>query len=212
MANTKAMMSIQERIAQQITQQNIRMPVNTGPNRIKLAGCVFTLPDGSSNEGPLDAIILDFTFVNSFFEGVYNANTPAPPVCSARNRNANEMVPMVSSSKPQNETCEGCAQNEYPPQGGGKPCKNGITVALVAADLGPDAPIMTLDVSPTGIKGFLKYIEGLAHKGNAPLQVITKISFDDKVTYPKLVFGDPTPHVKLEEAFACLDRAKIALD
>jgi len=207
LSETKQLVSIQERLKQQFAAQNDRMPVTSGSSRVKLAGKLFTLPDGTTSEGPIKAIILDFTFANSFFEGNYNSNKPVPPVCQSRNRNANEMVPAEGVEKPQAAACADCDQNVYP-DSGGKPCKNTISIAIVAGDVTDKSSLLTIDVSPTGLTGFNKYIKELSASGLLPIQVVTEISFDPTQSYPKLVFGNPKEHDKLEIAFGHQEKAQ----
>jgi len=207
MAN-QALLDIQAQLKKELAKKSETMPASSGGDKVKLAGKVFSLPDGTSSEGPMSVIILDERYVNTFYLGNYNANNPVPPECSAHSDNANDMKPSTSSSDPQNETCEGCPQNEYPDSGGGKPCKNGIRLAIIPADATADSSILMVDISPTGLKGYVAYMKALKAQGVLPIQVLTDLSFDPKTSYPKLVFGNPRPHDLLETAWAHREKAQ----
>jgi hypothetical protein len=104
---------------------------------------------------------------------------------------------MTDAKDKQSESCEGCPQNEWPDAGGGKPCKNGVRVALIAENATKNSSIMTIDVSPTSIKSFVDHVKKLQGVDKLPVQVTTDISFDPKQTYPRLIFSNPTPHDNL---------------
>lgn len=203
-----ALLDIQTQLKKELAKKSETMPASSGGDKIKLAGKVFSLPDGTSSEGPMNVIILDERYVNTFYMGNYNANNPVPPECSAHGDNANELKPSKGVSDPQHATCEGCPQNEYPEGGGGKPCKNGIRLAVIPAEATADSSILVLDVSPTGIKGYVAYMKALKAQGVLPVQVTTELTFDPKVSYPKLIFSNPKPHEILETAWAHREAAQ----
>jgi hypothetical protein len=207
MAN-QALLDIQAMLRKELERKSETMPAISGGDRVKLAGKVFSLPDGTSSEGPLGVIILDERYVNTYYAGKYNSNNPVAPECSAQSDNANEMKPSTASSDPQHESCDGCPQNEYPDSGGGKPCKNGIRLAIIPADATADSSILMVDISPTGLKGYVTYMKALKAQGVLPIQVLTDLSFDPQASYPKLVFGNPRPHNLLEIAWPLREKAQ----
>jgi len=59
-------------------------------------------------------------------------------------------------------------------------------LAVMAPDATKDDDtIFTLDLPPTAIKGWDKYVSNLADKGRVPRQVITKFTMDSTVNYSK---------------------------
>ena len=158
MAN-QALLDIQAMLRKELERKSETMPAISGGDRVKLAGKVFSLPDGTSSEGPLGVIILDERYVNTY-------------------------------------------------SGGGKPCKNGIRLAIIPADATADSSILMVDISPTGLKGYVTYMKALKAQGVLPIQVLTDLSFDPQASYPKLVFGNPRPHNLLEIAWPLREKAQ----
>tara|TARA_R110002167_G_scaffold60282_2_gene170417 strand:+ start:16007 stop:16702 length:696 start_codon:yes stop_codon:yes gene_type:complete len=170
----------------------------------------FTLPDGSASDGPLTCVIVDWISFNKYYSGAYNANALTAPDCWALNKNVQELGPSKSSPKPQNETCEGCPRNEWGSAiggGKGKACKNTrrllvISVAELAAN-GPDAQAYTIDVSPTGLKHFDKYITSLNNRDAHPASMITDITFEPNESFPSLRFKAVEASTYIEAAWHC---------
>ena len=54
---------------------------------------------------------------------------------------------------------------------------------------GEDAPVYILDVSPSGIRFYDKYIDRLIGMEKHPIQVVTDISFDQQESFPSLRFA-----------------------
>jgi hypothetical protein len=175
-------------------------------NTISTKGKIFTMPNGQSAQGPLDVIILDYTNFNSYFKGAYNANAIAPPACYAIGKIIDDMKPGANAAEPQHTNCLECPRNQWKsaPNGGkGKACKNTVRLAVIPVNASKDDRPMTLSVSPTSLESFDIHIKKVAREFNAPpIRVITKISFDPNVAYPKLVFSDPVLHGNMEVAMA----------
>lgn len=149
----------------------------------------FELPDGRKSDGPLDLIILDFVSFNAFYEGRYDPNNITPPLCFSLGTVVQQMVPSENSTEPQCTTCAACPMNQFGSEGSGKACKNKRRLAVIPADFDEDTPIYTLDVSPTGLKSFDKYVSSLASvQRKVPAQLITEVAFDPARDYPSLTF------------------------
>lgn len=152
----------------------------------------FVLPNGEITEGPIDLVILDFVSMNTYYDGVYDPNNPAPPICFAIGDNPDALIPSVNALEVQAETCAVCPMNKYESaaRGRGKACKNMRVMAVMAADAAVDDPIWLLRVSPTGLKAYDGYVRNLAQRNNmAAIQVVTKVGFDPKEDYPSLRFA-----------------------
>lgn len=178
-------------------------------NKISTKGKLFTLPDGKSSPGPLNVVILDFTAVNSFYEGVYNPNNKAPPACFAVGTDLNEMKPSSNAPRPQGADCTTCPKAQWgsAPTGKGKACKNTRRLLVAAPNLDKNTQPMTLYVSPTGLKQWDSYVRRLAIEHMArPIDVVTTISFDPQQTYPTLQFefGELNGKVAESEALRAL--------
>lgn len=200
--------SVQDQLKKELTTLKDRVEP-PGGFLINLKGKVFTLPDGSSNAGPLECVILDWCTANTYFEGIYNPKDIKPPVCFAFSPTPADAKPSKNSPKPQAEQCFGCPQNEWEsdPKGGkGKACKNTRRLLITIADAVEDTPLWVVPVSPTGLKHFDKYVNTLADLGTHPIEVVTAISFDQNETYPSLRFKPLNKHDNLNVLWQMKER------
>jgi hypothetical protein len=191
MAGT-ALAEIQKELA--LEAANIAQQISsTGGNKIKTKDKIFTLPDGSTNPGPMDVVIVDFVSRNNFYEGRWDPNNPAGPICYAIGKNVKEMRPSPNAPEPQAEDCTSCPMNQFGSDGNGKACKNTRLMAVLPPDSAdPQDELMTLEASPTALKNFDAYVSTVAAMhGVPPVGVITAIAFHPEKTYPTLIFGNP---------------------
>lgn len=173
----------------------------------------FIFPDGTSLK-EMDAVILDFAFVNSFYKERYNPKKPAKPVCRAANFSEFELVPDENAPEPQAESCAECPNNQFGSDGAGKACKNEIHLALIPVDATEMTAPMLLRLPPTSLTPFKRYVRTMTSLTSTPLYgVITHFSFDPDVTYGKIICSNPNMQrnpnleiasMKLAEAAAML--------
>ena len=172
----------------------------------------FMLPDGTKTPGPLDLVIVDFAARNEFYEGAFDPKAIAPPVCFAIGSNPLKLIPSDNSPVRQADDCTSCPMAAWGSDGAGKACKNTRVLAVLPPDADADTPMWLLKVSPTALKGFDGFVNSVARTFQMPpVGVVTKVAFDDNVTYAKLVFSDPTPNENLAEHFARQEEAKALL-
>lgn len=183
--------SVQEQIAAQLLAQK-GSTGEFGSVKIKTKGKKFETPDGVVTTDPMDLIIVDFVSVNALYEGTYDPNDIQPPVCYAVHKLISEMAPADTSPEKQCDTCAACPNNQFGSAGAGKACKNGRKLAVLPADFTDESPMWILDVSPTALKYFDKYVSSLARNGILASMVSTVVSFSD-ADYPQLQFGEPQP-------------------
>lgn len=200
-----ALVNIQEQLRKELAALGGQVEAPSS-NKIGTKGKVFTLPTGQASPGPIQAIILDFVTINMSFKGAYNPNVRSPPSCWAIGRNIKELAPSANVKTPESDLCETCARNAWGSgqNGSGKACKNQRRLLVIAPDFKPGDEPMTLYVSPTGLKGFNKYLtrDLAGDNGVLPIQVVTEIGFDPNQAYPTLTFKYAGKHGKLEEAMA----------
>lgn len=159
---------------------------------------VFTLPDGRAHKGPMSVVIIDYINKNLLYDRPWREGERIPPVCFAIGKEIAALRPSPNAPDPQNDECSGCPMNEFGTAGNGKACKNTAVLAVAAAD-GKSKEIMLLSVSPTGLTNWNKFVSGVKAQFNAtPLKVVTEISFDENVDYPKLTFDVVAPNDNLE--------------
>jgi hypothetical protein len=197
---SKEIQSIQDELRKELETLKERVDPPSG-FKISTKGKVFTLPDGSSSDGPMQCVILDWVTANVWFEGLYNPKDIKPPACFAVGRVVSELGPSENSPKKQHATCKGCPQNEWGshPQGGkGKACKNTRRVLIIPVDADENTQPWVIDVSPTGLKHFDKYVNTLSDNGKHPIEVVTEIAFEPSEAYPSLRFKPVDTHSKVE--------------
>jgi hypothetical protein len=197
----KDVLNVQEQLRKELDTLKTRVEPPSG-FMISTKGKVFSLPDGSTGDGPLSVVILDWLAVNTYFEGAYNPKDVQPPSCFAYGREIVAMVPSDGAPKKQDDGkgCKKCKQNEWnsdPKGGAGKACKNTRRLLVVPADATDEAQGWVISVSPTALKHFDKYVNTLADVSTHPIEVVTEISFEESEPYPSLRFKVVDKHDNL---------------
>jgi hypothetical protein len=170
----------------------------------------FQFPKSDELVDEFDAVIVNFAFRNNYYLGRYNPKEVVPPACFAISENSRDLVPSVNSPKIQADDCASCQQNQFgsSPTGGGKACKNTVVIGVVPADDQENHPIMVVNVSPTSLTAFNKYVNHVMDKTKLTVQtVVTKFYFDPKSDYPSIRFEMVAPNTKIMETFARKDEA-----
>jgi hypothetical protein len=183
----KAVVSVQERIAQRLADVNKSTPT-AGTKRISVKGSKFKLPNGTKSDGPLNCIIVDYTNNNAWYESDYEEGTVTPPDCFAVGKIISDMAPHASVEKPVSKTCADCPKNEFGSRGRGKACDNSVLIALLPEGFDDEAEVLTLKVAPKGLKDWGQYVRTLQAQAIDPIQVVTSISFVEGVSFPQLKF------------------------
>lgn len=170
----------------------------------------FELPDGSKHE-IIEVVIVDYISFNAMYQGTYDPKNPQPPVCAAKAKKIIDLVPFDQSPERQADNCETCPMNEFGSSGNGKMCKNQRSLAILPANFADeeDPQLTVLNVSPTAIKRFDKYIQAIGTKGKVPLQLVTEIGFDPGVSYASLTFK-PVEELSNEEVSLALTKVQEA--
>lgn len=124
----------------------------------------------------------------AFFEGAWNPDADAEaPICSSDDG----VVPRADADKPQCNTCAACPQNQFGskinPQTGkqGKACMDKKSIAIVTPGA-EGGEMLRLQIPAASLKDFGMYLRSLP---NVPYYgVVTEITFDTTVSFPKLLF------------------------
>lgn len=184
-----------------------------GGNKIKTKDKIFSFPDGTTDPGPIDVVIVDFVSRNNMYEGRYDPKSPSPPLCFAIGKNIKEMKPSPNAPQPQATDCHSCQMNQFGSDGDGKACKNSRLLAVLPPDsVDPADELMLLEASPTALKNYDAYVSTIAAMhGVPPVGVITSVAFHPEKTYPSLVFGSPRPNPNVSEHFARRPEAEMML-
>lgn len=182
---------VTQNMAQELEDLRARLTAPTG-NRIKVENKQFKLPSGDVLDR-LDIVIVDFVYMNKYYEGAYDSNNIVPPNCFAINALPNELSPSPNSPDIQSQTgCASCAMNQFGTNGKGKACQNRILIACLPADATTETAISVLDISPTAIKPFSAYVSAVARSlQRPPYGVVTSVKCNPSVKWDVPMFSDP---------------------
>lgn len=203
-SESTALVNYEEQLRQELAQLSGQVEAPSS-NKISTKGKLFTLSDGKSSPGPINAIILDWISANAFYEGVYNPNLKKPPICFAQGKELKLLAPGANAPKKQGVECATCPKNQWKSgaNNSGKACKNQRKLLIIGGPTADNTLIdyaQTLFVSPTGTKFWDAYVTELKKEyGKLPMQVVTEISFDPNQTYPMLKFRFVEHHGHLEQ-------------
>jgi len=166
----------------------------------------------------LDCIVIASTHTNLYYEGVYDPDDLANPVCYAYSDSGENMVPHPSSSKPQADSCETCPHNKWGSAinngkpGRGKRCKQGRSLALIPASTQSEevatAELAVMKLPVTSVANWSNYVNKIATLfSRPPLGIITSIgTVPDEKSQFKVVFNQVSP-VPNEMLKPLIDRA-----
>lgn len=164
---------------------------------IRLKGKKFRFPSDTDKDpgyDELDVVIVDFVYYNAYYETAFRDDTPASPVCFALSPEPTGMIPSPNCPDKQCDACTGCEMNEFGPNNEAKPCQNRVLIAVLPRDANEDTPFNIISISPTSNKkkdptGFQNYIKSVASSlRRPPYGVVTNLTFDPQVAYPKVMF------------------------
>lgn len=185
---------------------------------ISLRGGRFSFNGNQLKDDHMDVVVLDHVAENAYYEGRFDPDAPASPVCFAFGTDEKTMAPHPDAPKPQHPTCQGCPQNQFgsADTGKGKACKNQRKLALIHADqLGDvaNAEVAFMRLPPTSVKPWAAYVQTLAATTNRPpYAMVTTVSIGpDPKTQFKLSFRPEQP-LDMDRLFTALKakRAEVA--
>jgi len=213
MSKANLPINYQEELLKEAQEISKRIAAPSG-DRIKVDSHGFTLPDGTSGE-EMHVVVVDFLSSNVYFDRPYNKDNPSPPACFAIGREPTTLVPSENSPVRQADACAGCPLNQFGTAltGKGKACKNTRLLAVMplkaVTEAQEDAPIYILQVPPTSLKVFDKYVSSLAARFKmSPVGVATKITPNKALDYAAPLFDVVRPLQDEEIAFAMSRRSE----
>lgn len=189
--------SWEKELAKKATKERAREKASSGgTQQLSIKGRRFTY--GGENLGrELRGIIVDFTYLKSWYAKEYKEGKGDVPDCFAISTDGEDMVPHDNSADTQAKTCEKCPHNEW---GSGKTARSKacsdrrrlgiihIDDAGTAEDVS-EANVVPLTMPPTSLRNWSKYVKELSDSVGRPVwSVVTKITFDQDSDWPKLVF------------------------
>lgn len=171
--------------------QHVNEFVEASAPRISIKGKQFRIDDTVLGEKLL-CVILRALRINRFYEGKFDVKNPVPSCFSFGGE-----IPEQHCKNKQSESCADCYQNQWGslPEGG-KACSNNVRLCIASvSDLNQ---LSLIEVPPSSLRNYNAYIRKLAGYnkcGNIvlpaapPYAVVTEISFDETVDFPKLKFA-----------------------
>ncbi|RKY42305.1 MAG: hypothetical protein DRP85_03200 [Candidatus Makaraimicrobium thalassicum] len=192
---------IREALGEKDVTQTGEMDTGTGGvPRISLKKSRFTTKEGEEevkHGDELNVIIVGITpenhFSKTYFAGSYTPGATDAPDCQS----SNGTHPDVFVDNPISENCRTCPMNAWGSAksmsgGKAKACKDSKRVYVVLeSDLEKDSPtVYLLSITVNSLKTFGAYGKSLFKAGiPSPSVVITKLSFDEEASVPKLEFA-----------------------
>lgn len=183
-AETKAIVSWQDELAAD-AKAIAATEKPSGGNFVSFKGGKITYKGQEIPGGAVDVIVLDHIMENHLFDGDFDPNRPASPICYAFGREDSEMHSHEDSANPQDKAagcagCTGCPANEWGSgRGKGKACKNVRRLAcIMAEDLGDlaAAEVFYMKIPVTSVKAWGGYVNALnAQLGRPPYAAITRV-------------------------------------
>lgn len=161
----------------QYAARTIKMEENVSVgNRISFKGGIISYKGVPLKNNELYCIVAAALIENAYYPGKYNPDAPTAPICFAFSEDGEDMAPHDKAHEKQNDTCEGCPQNDWgsADTGRGKACKNVRRLALLPlqwpfkeADV-EEVDIATATIPVTSVKAWSLYSRDLAQKSNLP--------------------------------------------
>lgn len=145
----------------------------------------------------INVIVLDFVHAKRYYgDHEFDEDDVQPPLCAAVSLDGKDMKPFDNAPEVQAETCAGCWANQFGSSSRrpkAKACKAGRRLVVIAAGeeyyLDEDPDLVRLRLPVMSVKPWDNYVSKLkATTGKPCFGVITELSFDRSVDYPKLNF------------------------
>jgi len=160
---------------------------------ISLRGKVFKMDDVKLGT-ELSCVILATVMEHAWYDRPYDPKSEEvfPPACFAMGASSADLVPDETSPAKQADSCSGCEKNEFgsSSNGKGKACRNGRRLLIASMSNGKVnlKDLAIINISPTALKGFSRYIKSIATLKQVPIWAVqTKLSFEEDSAYPKVL-------------------------
>jgi len=187
---------------------------------ISTKGAKFSL-GGAVLGREIDCCILGWNFEKSWYDSAFVDGEASAPACFAISYDEDEMTPHETSPNMQGDSdgmCEGCELNEWGSgKGEGKACADRRRLALVVEGTNGDMELKMLNISPSSLKNWKGFINGIEKQGIHVMQAAVNIHFDEDSTaaYPPICFeflNEITNESTLDATAALLPEATTLLE
>lgn len=161
-------------------------------NKISIRKARFSF-DGEVLGKEMECVIVDFVYLNTFYDTKFDEENPGTPACFALSEDGEDVAPHDNAPDPQADRCEGCPKNEWGSgKGRAKACAQRRRLALIHKDDLEDpenATVAVLELPPTSVANWSSYVKECRAKMGRPVYaVIAKLAFDTDESYPKVTF------------------------
>lgn len=173
----------EERLAQEARDEAAKEKVFAP--KLSNQGGILKLGGQALDGNKLQGVILNSVFVKTLYETDFDPDDFTPPSCWAIAEEEEALAPTEQCWKQVHQTCAGCPANEFrtADRGKGKACGDKRRLIVMAAnDLASvetirQAELATLEISPTGLKGWSIFKKGIKDNFNRPPHgMITEIT------------------------------------
>ena len=166
--------------------QKVAEATGAGGNWLTFKGGRLAYRGSELKDNAVELVVLDEVLENLYYEGRFDPDNPATPVCFAFAREVGELQPHDTAPDPQHETCKGCSQNAFGSSdtGKGKACKNVVRLAAIAWGDGSREQIESCELAfaklpVTSVRNWTQYTKSLLDKtGSGPQRVVTRMSVE----------------------------------
>jgi hypothetical protein len=203
-------------------KKTVAMEENTATgNKISTKGGRLSYHDTPLKNNEMHVLILAGLIEKTKYEGPFDPDSPASPICFAFSEDGEDMEPHEKSHEKQSEKCEDCQWNAWGSSetGKGKACsdKRRLAVMPVSDDVTAEAieaaEIATLTVPVMSVKGYSAYVKELTQRhGLAVFAYVTRVWLEpDAKSQFRVCFECSNPKPLNEKLYpALLKRVKEA--
>jgi hypothetical protein len=195
-STSKALTKWDEELAKRANiQAEVEANVGAGGQFLSTRGGILMYKNNPVPDNKMNVVILNHVMENALYEGRFDADNPASPVCFAFGDNDKTIAPHEKAEDRKADICKDCEFNEWgsADTGDGKACKNIRRLSIMTEDGLEDveaAETAMIKVPVTSVKAWAGYVKQLKETLKRPTcAVITEISLvKDAKTQFKMQF------------------------
>ena len=181
----------QQRLAQAAEKQaKSAVHMGSGSTFISFKGGTLMVDGTPVPDNKFQCVVLGFMHERAWYEEEYDPNVLTTPDCYSYGPELEACVaPHENSKNKQSEKCKDCGLSKFgtAERGGGQACRQGVRLAIIAADpkTAAEAEIYQAKIPPTSIKFMKAFIDQVGAEGLPTFGVVAELSCTPD---PKSVF------------------------
>lgn len=190
----------EEQLARDAVKDVARATIGSSGRNISTRGKDLQY-QGMSLAVPLELVVVDWTYMFTYYKNKFDPENPTPPSCFAISDTEAGLIPDPSSPEMQGSqapddpgddpSCKNCWANGFGSAdvGRGKACRNGVKAAVIDVE-GQLEMAGFLGISPNGLGNWSGLIKGLGNVSHLPVYAaILEADFDPKFpAFPVMKF------------------------